>query len=205
MPNFIRPDADLVRTGHSSIGVPPAISTGASVFGVIGEATNSDADFVTSNVGTIRDVVAVGLGNPATTPAVDVNHFLRVRAVAAAAGRNVGFQCELRQGYASESSLGTYIATCEGLAVPTTSTRYRHRLTPTEAALITDYTDLQLRFLLFCEKDGASSTPAAIRIVYAELEVPDINDRSQNIKLTESELRFGVPDPYYPRGVRHAG
>ena len=54
---------------------------------------------------------------------------------------------ELRQGYVNEGTPGTLIKTTTTTDLPTTWTTYPVTLLEAEAANITDYTDLFLRFV----------------------------------------------------------
>jgi hypothetical protein len=148
-------------------GSVPDLSTGTSVSGVIDEVVVDDADYIESVLNPIGDVLVVETGDPATTPSIDRNHFVRVRcAKNSADGQDVRLLVELRQGYTAESgnnpgitnTMGTLIARFN-IALTSTITTYRRRLTTTEAALITSYTDLQLRFIITAD-GGSISAPA---------------------------------------------
>ena len=63
---------------------------------------------------------------------------------------------------------------------------YRYRLSTTEAARITDYTDLQLRFTSLNGRGGA---PRSCRLHWAGVELPAAGDPSAHRKLTPEESR----------------
>jgi hypothetical protein len=81
-------------------------------------------------------------------------------------------------------NLGILVAsfTCRG--VTTTPTYYRYRLTTTEAALITDYTALSMRFVSTNTRDGALRQSL---LHWCEVEVPDNTEPAANAHLTTVE------------------
>ena len=68
----------------------------------------------------------------------------------------------------------------------TVGTYYRYRLTNDEAGLITDYTDLQFRFVSFNARGGA---PRACRLHWAAMSCPTAGDPPRDMGLTDEELR----------------
>ena len=135
---------------------PPVLSTGATAAGVIDETVPVDSDYIESSLSPLGNVIAVETDNPLTTPIHDANHFIRVRAAKNSAdGQTLRLLTELRQTYTAESgnspgitnTMGTLIASFSQ-TLSDTITTYRRRLTAAEAALITDYTLLQLRFVI---------------------------------------------------------
>ena len=145
-------------------------------------------DYTESLPGSTGDVFVVGLGDPTTTPAYDVNHIIRVcGSKNASGGANVGFLCELRQSYVSETDLGTIIASFVCAELPSTvDTFYRYRLPTTEAGLITDYTALSLRFVSTNARGGA---PRSCRLHWAEVEVPTNSETNESTGLSREEFR----------------
>lgn len=75
-------------------------------------------------------------------------HVIRARlAKDASGGAQIDATVQLRQGYVSEASLGTLIATLTQANVTNTFTTYSYTLSAAEADAITDYTSLFLRVL----------------------------------------------------------
>lgn len=176
-------------------GERPQQSTGTSVFGVIDEATPDASDYIESVLGTFGDVMAVETGNPSTTPSNDRNHIVRVSCGKnSTGGEKLTLLVELRQGYSAESgsnpgitsTLGTFISSFT-IDVPDSATTYYYRLPTAEATLITDYTDLQLRFVVKRARGGA---PRRCRLYWAEIELPDTLEANVDTRLTYVEQRL---------------
>lgn len=260
MPQVIRPDASTTRTpptGHSL----PAIRGQTTMHGCMDEVAPVAADYTECGLGSVGDVLVVGLGDPTTTPAHDRNHVVAFCASKdASGGAAIAMVCELRQGYNSEGDTtstttldgaltatatsvavvdgsvfavndvirvegermlitaisvntltvtrgvqgtvavahitgltvfdineGLLVASFVGANIPSTvDTYFRYRLTDTEAARITDYTDLQLRFLTLNARGGA---PRACRLHWAGCALPNIGDRNEDSNLTPEETR----------------
>lgn len=142
MAQFARPDADLVDgTWTEDDG------TTTDMFAEIDEAAADDNDYVKSVAAPSNAAMAVGLGN-VTDPVSSAGHVIRVRArQGVAGGVPVDMTVELRQGYTNEGSQGTLIATLTQADVADSFTDYSHTLSGAEADSITDYNDLQLRFV----------------------------------------------------------
>lgn len=191
MPQFIRPDSDLVRNaapdGTVRSGSVPTLSTGATAFGVIDEVTSDDTDYFESTARTFGNIVAVGLGDPDTTPTNDRNHFITFRCGKDVAGERMSLNVQLRQAYASETSQGTLIASTTVDDVPNTPTTYRYRLATTEAEDITNYNNLQLRFRITRAPDGSSNTATTVRVYWAEVELPLNVDQNIDLRLSHFE------------------
>ena len=83
---------------------------------------------------------------------------------------------------------GSLIAsfTCRDASAVVGSSYYRYRLTNEEAALITDYTDLQLRFVSFNGRGGA---PRNCRLHWAAMECPSATDAAADRGHTPEEFR----------------
>ena len=184
MPVTITPNATTTMKGAD--GSTPRI-VGGSASADVALASQSNALYVLANQASFGDIVVVELSSPAVTPDQDINHFMRIFARKDATGAPVDVSCELRQTYVSETSLGTLVATIVAQDVSTTITRYQHRLTVAEAALITDYTAVQFRFVLRQARSG-SDAPASARIIYAELQVPQPVDNAVTILKTQAEI-----------------
>ncbi|KKN55509.1 hypothetical protein LCGC14_0581840 [marine sediment metagenome] len=209
MPQFMRPTSDLIRsvlpierqqknssgtfvlTTMTPAGQKPALSTGASAFGVIDEANRDTSDYFESALDAIGGVVAVETGNPSSTPISNRNHFLRVAVGKnSSGGEDLACTIEIRQGYSDETDAnrGTLVAAIRVL-VPDSLTTYTRRLTEAEAILITDYTDVQFRFVM--RKVGGSGGARRVRVYWAELEVPSLGaPLDKDIKLSQNELRL---------------
>ena len=176
-------------------GQRPRLSEGASAFGVIDDADGpDDSDFFESIAGTFSDVVATETANPTTTPVNDRNHALWLRVGKdSTGGQSLGCTLELRQTYTGETVLGTFVAALS-VEVPDSATTYRYRLTTAEAARITDYTDLQFRFLM--RKGGNGTGIRLCRVYWARLELPNSTDPNVDANLTPGEQKLqkrGVP------------
>lgn len=142
MAQFARPDADLVIGSWTEDD-----DTTDALFGEIDEATRDDADFDKSEDLTAAgdtSAFAVSLSD-VTDPESSSGHTIRA-ALRKQGTAQMDATVELRQGYTSEASQGTLIATLSQSALTTSFTEYTHTLSSAEADAITDYTDLQLRF-----------------------------------------------------------
>ena len=119
-----------------------------TIYTTIDESVASDADYIRSPLAPSSDVYVTALST-LEDPVSSTGHVIRTRlAKDAAGGAQIDATIQLRQGYVSEASLGTLIAT-----VPSTSslsetfTDKNHTLSGAEADAITDYTDLALRIV----------------------------------------------------------
>lgn len=143
MAQFARPDADLEIGSWAEDD-----DTTDALFGEIDEATRDDLDFDKS-----EDLSAPGNTTPfavslsdITDPVSSAGHIIRV-ALRKQGTAQMDATVELRQGYVSEASPGTLIATLTQANLTTSFAEYTHTLSGAEADAITDYTDLQLRFV----------------------------------------------------------
>ena len=187
MPQTIRPNATTTRTARGPHPIAVASVGSATPHECMDDATPSQSDYARCGANPEGDVVVIELGSPTNTPPNDRNHFVRCALQKDAAGKRSDCLVELRQGYTAESTgFGTLIASFNVIDIPTTMTRYRRRLTETEAARITDYTDLQLRLVPRCIKGVDGSAPVACRLVWAEVECPDL-DESRTVRLSNAE------------------
>lgn len=112
----------------------------------IDEVVPSDADLIESEGAPANSPAVVGLGN-ATDPEVSTNHIVRYRYQRSAGTDAVDLAVELRQGYVSEASPGTLIATWSHTGIGDTVTEAEQVLTTGQADTITDYADLYIRFV----------------------------------------------------------
>lgn len=143
MAQFARPNADIVIGSWTEDD-----DTTDALFGEIDEAARDDTDFVKS-----EDLSAAGDSSvfacelsDVTDPEASSNHIIRT-ALRKQGTAQMDATVELRQGYTGEGSLGTLIATLTQADLTTSFAEYSHTLSSAEADSITDYTDLQLRFL----------------------------------------------------------
>lgn len=142
MPQFARPDADTTLGNFSD----DAGGT-TNIFQAIDEATPNDADFIRSPASPVNEVYVCRLSD-VTDPASSSGHVMRMRTATDLSGQEaIDFTQELRQGYVSEASQGTLIASQSRTGVTsTTFTDSAYTLSAAEADAITDYTDLFFRF-----------------------------------------------------------
>lgn len=136
-------------------------------------------------------MLTVLLASPSPIPTNDFNHIIGVCASKdAAGGASMGFTCELRQGTVPQLALGggTIIAAFVCANLPSTvGTYYRYRLTTAEAAQITLYRLLGLRFVATNARGGA---PRTCRLHWAGVELPTAADPSNaHTRLTPEEWR----------------
>lgn len=186
----IRPDATTTRTPSTSHGVLPAVNGQTTVHGCMSGTVPVSADFTECIAGSRGgDVLVVALGDPGNTPNHDRNHIIRVcLSKNTSGGAVVGMICELRQSYVSETDLGTLVASflCSDISA-TFGTYHRYRLTTGQAALITDYTALSLRFITTNARGGATRTT---RLHWAEVELPENSESNvKDLKLSPTEAK----------------
>jgi len=142
MPQFARPDADTTLGNYQN----QAGGT-TNIFQAIDESTASDADYIRSPASPVNEVYVCRLSD-VTDPALSTGHIMRMRtAVDQAAQEALDFTQQLRQGYVSEGTQGTLIASQSRTGVTsTTFTDSAYTLSGAEADAITDYTALFFRF-----------------------------------------------------------
>lgn len=143
MAQFARPDSDLVIGSWAEDD-----DTTDALFGEIDEAVRSDTDYVKSEDLTgagSTSAFAVSLSD-ITDPQSSSGHTIRV-ALRKQGTAQMDATVELRQGYVNEGTPGTLIATLSQSNLTTSFAEYTHTLSAGEADAITDYTDLQLRFV----------------------------------------------------------
>ena len=146
MPQFARPDADT----NNVDAYTDQAGGSASLFATIDEVTADDADYIRTVVSPTTDVIVFRLSD-VTDPVSSAGHIMRLRSATdvASGGESLDFTLQLRQGYVSEASLGTLIATLTRTgATGTTWTTTTYTLSAAEADAITDYTALFYRLLI---------------------------------------------------------
>lgn len=140
MAQFARPDADVTDGNWIK-------STGGNVdlYTMVDESSFSDADYIESGVAPSTDAVVLRLSD-VTDPVSSVNHVVRYRyGKDSAAGAQIDIVVQLRQGYVSEGTPGTLIASQTHANVADGFTAGSFTLSGAEADAITDYTDLFIR------------------------------------------------------------
>lgn len=142
MAQFGRPSTDTtIGNWEDELGGTSAI------FNSINETSPDDGDFITSEFGPSSSPYVTKLTS-VTDPNVSSGHIVRYRARKdPSAGSQIDLTVELRQGYVSEGSQGTLIATDSQVDLSSAFTTFTFTLTGLEADAITDYTDLFLRFV----------------------------------------------------------
>jgi len=143
MPQFARPDADLVDGNWVK-------STGGNVdlFSMVDEASFDDADYIESGLAPSSDACALRLSD-VEDPQSSSSHVVRWRhGKDVAGGAQIDLTVQLRQGYVNESTQGTLIAGVTRANLTGGSwTADSFTLSGAEADAITDYTDLAIRLV----------------------------------------------------------
>jgi hypothetical protein len=142
MAQFARPDADLVDGAWIK-------STGGNVdmYTMIDEAVADDTDYIESEVGPSASACGINLSD-VSDPLSATGHVVRYRYKKdAAGGAQIDITVQLRQGYVDEGTQGTLIHSEVHTDVAETWTAGTFTLTAGEANSISDYNDLQLRFV----------------------------------------------------------
>jgi hypothetical protein len=151
MAQFTRPEATITNQGYVN-----QANSGSFLYQSLDEVTASDVDYIESPVDANGSVYVTRLSD-ALDPLSAVNHVVRYRyrKVGPAA---VNLAVELRQGYVSEASRGTLIASWSHGGISNTSVTAGQALSAAEANAITDYTQLHLRFSSTITPLSSSST-----------------------------------------------
>lgn len=142
MPQFERPDADTTLGNYTDQG-----GGAVNIFQAIDEVAPSDADFIRSPTNPVNEIYVCRLSD-VTDPLLSTGHIIRVRAGTdvASGGNIIDMVVQLRQGYVSEGTQGTLIATLTQANISAGSfVTYTYTLTGPEADSITNYNDLFLR------------------------------------------------------------
>jgi len=144
MAQFGRPSADTANPG---VWIEDGVGDNAVLFDEIDESAADNVDFIQSPAAPVAAVYVTKL-SALVDPAVDTGHVVRYRyGKNVAAGQVVTITVELRQDYVSDpATLGTLIHSETHADVPVGFTDGTFTLTIPEAALITDYANLFLRF-----------------------------------------------------------
>lgn len=202
MTQYARPDNDITRTNVNS-----------GTYTDVDEVTASDSDYLygTNNTAVTYEC---SLQNP-TDPNIHTGHTIRYRVVKTYSGTPSGtgsttyVTAYLYQG-------GTLIATDTQRTLDGTWTQYDWTISEAEAANITDYSDLRVRF--YSPASGGSvSNRRSVGLSWVVVEVPDVilqvdcqpgillgNGLQATITVPASEtvnslpgklLTFGVPNP----------
>lgn len=144
MVQFARPDSDITIGNYQTQagGV-------ANLYQTIDEVVTDDADYIRSPTSPANEVYACGLSN-VTDPLLSTGHVLFMRtSVDQEAQESLNFTQQLRQGYSGEGAQGTLIASQSRNGVTSTVwTDSSYTLSGAEADAITDYTDLQHRYII---------------------------------------------------------
>ena len=143
MPQFGRPSSDTTLEAWEEDD-----GTTVAIWDQIDEVTADDLDYIRSALVPTNDAYVTQLTS-VTDPLQSTGHIVRYRyGKDAAAGAQIDLTIQLRQGYVSEVSLGTLIATVATLTnIPSGWTAGTYTLTAVEADSITNYSSLYLRFL----------------------------------------------------------
>lgn len=148
MAQYATPDADItdgtwLDQGSSAIDMYLDITPGTP--GSIG--AGDDTTYIQSVSAPSSAACAFGLSNP-EDPVSSTGHIMRWRRQKnAAGGATIDLTVELRQGYTGEGAQGTLINTFSDSALSNGWATTTDTLTGGEADSITDYTDLQVRFV----------------------------------------------------------
>jgi hypothetical protein len=148
MPQYAVPDADItdgnwLDHGASAVDMYADIAPGTP--GSIG--AGDDATYIESPLAPSAEACAFGLSN-VTDPLSSSGHIMRWRrGKSAAGGAQINLTVQLRQNYTGEGSQGTLINGYADNNIPDSFTTTTDTLSGAEADAITDYTDLQIRFV----------------------------------------------------------
>lgn len=143
MPQFGRPSAD------TSIGTyTDQVGGTTNIYTTIDETSPSDADYIRSVAAPANAPYVTKLSN-VEDPVSSSGHVIRCRmAKDAAGGATINATVQLRQGYVSEGTPGTLIATIPNTSnISETFTDFTHTLSGAEADAISDYTSLFIRIV----------------------------------------------------------
>lgn len=148
MAQYAAPNADITdgnwldeTAGNTDLydGLPPGTpgSPGAG----------DDSTYIESPSAPSSEACAFDLAN-LEDPVSSSNHIIRWRrGKDAAGGAQIDLTVQLRQGYTGEGAQGTQITSQSDTDIPDSFTNTSYTLSGGEADTITDYTDLQVRFV----------------------------------------------------------
>lgn len=145
MPQYGRPSADTANPG----GFTTQSGGSTNLYQTIDETSPDDSDYIQSPASPSNAVYVTKLSS-VVDPNSSVGHIIRMRtSVDIDNQQAVSFTQELRQGYVSEASQGTLIASQTRTNVTSTTwTTSQYTLSAAEADAITDYSDLYFRFIV---------------------------------------------------------
>jgi len=143
MAQFGRPSTDTTRDNWET----EAGGT-TNIFQQIDETSHSEADYIRTVLTPTSDVYVTKLTS-VEDPVSSSGHTVRFYAAKSAAGGDqIDLTVQLRQGYVSEGTPGTLIATVATLTdISETFTLTTYNLSAGEADAISNYADLFLRFV----------------------------------------------------------
>ena len=143
MAQFGRPSVDTTRDNWEEDD-----GTTVDIFDQIDESAFDDADYIRTVLTPTSDVYVTKL-TTVEDPLSSAGHTVRFRSAKSAAGGDaIDLTVQLRQGYVSEGTPGTLIATVATLTnIGETFATTTYNLSGAEADAITNYADLYLRFL----------------------------------------------------------
>jgi hypothetical protein len=142
MAQFGRPDSDLNLSNWKDEG-----DGTTNIYASIDEATASDADYIKSGTAPSSEPYVCGLSN-VEDPQSSSGHVVRYRYQKdSAGGAQIDLTVQLRQGYVNEGTPGTLIKEDVNANISNGWADDSMTLSAGEADSITDYTDLQLRFV----------------------------------------------------------
>lgn len=143
MPQFGRPSTDTLRDNWEEDD-----GTTVDIFDQIDEVTADDLDFIRTVTAPTSDVYVTKLTS-VEDPLSSTGHIVRYRyGKEAAGGGQIDLTIQLRQGYVSEASQGTLIATVATLVnIGVVWIAGSYTLSAAEADAITNYADLFIRYV----------------------------------------------------------
>ncbi len=161
MAQYARPSADISAGSWSN-----QAGATSGLFAALDEDVADETDFAQSSL-TANDAMEVRLSTP-PVPLIDRGHVLRYRCRKNQAAGNVrGVTVELRQG-ATVLASNTH-ADLTALWQPDNA----FLLTTAQAAAITTYADLRVRFTATGTVSGTASVRRRVQVAWARLRVPD--------------------------------
>jgi hypothetical protein len=162
MAQYARPDADIIVS----------VWTTAPLWSKVDEGATGDGTRIVSDSSPIQSEACVLRLSDITDPVSATGHIIRAKwRDETASGADLLATAELREGYVSEVSQGTLIATLQvTISTHQTDQTDTYGLSAGETNSIGDYTDLFLR--LHGVKSGGGSNPQ-MGVDFCELETPD--------------------------------
>jgi hypothetical protein len=172
MAQFLRPSSDI-SVGGSTGWYESAGGTQTNIYTAIDEVTRSDTDYIYSSanqVSTCQMLLSSG-----TDPNSSTGHIVRYTYLRTVTNKNYTLQVILYQG-------ATLIASWTHANPASTFTAAAQTLTTVQADAITDYSDLRLEFDVTVASGGAG----AMRVSWAELEIPDAQAAPRRVFITHT-------------------